>query len=73
MHTPITTHTFAADRPAEADPSDPLATPAVIVAGTRVSRELVRLFVAAAFLALEAMFRVGELRVRKVFERKRQA
>lgn len=72
MHTPITNHTFTGNRgPEEADAADALAAPAVIVAGTRLSRELIRLFVAGAFVALEAVFRVGEMRVARVFDRKR--
>lgn len=72
MHTPITNHAFAANSgPEEADAASSLAAPAVIVAGTRVSRELIRLFVAGAFVTLEAMLRVGEMRVARVFDRKR--
>lgn len=72
MHTPITSHTFTANNgPSGADPADPLATPAVIVAGTRLSRELIRWFVAGAFVTLEAALRLGELRVARVFDRKR--
>lgn len=72
MHTPITSHTFTANSgPEETDAADSRAAPAVIVAGTRVSRELIRLFVAGAFVALEAILRVGESRVVRVFDRKR--
>jgi hypothetical protein len=72
MPTPLTIHPFSAGNSSDADAVEPRpATPPVIVAGTRVSRELVRLMVAGTFITLEAMLRLGDLRLSKLLDRKR--
>ncbi|MDO8540414.1 MAG: hypothetical protein Q7S40_08220 [Opitutaceae bacterium] len=76
MQTPSSNDVFGAHEPSVHD--RPLgdahtSAPAVIVAGSRMTRELVRLLVATAFCVLEAVFSVAELRINKPLHRKRRA
>jgi hypothetical protein len=76
MTTPITSNPFSAHRSmgGSTDPETLSTAPAVVVAGSRVTREMVRLFVAGAFCIVETVLRLDEWRfVQALHRRKRRA
>lgn len=76
MTTPLTSNPFSTRRSMgeRTDPHAQSTAPAVVVAGSRVTREMVRLFVAGAFCIVETALRIDEWRfVQALHRRKRRA
>ena len=75
MHTPAATTPFSAHEARAHNGGDvgtDAVTPAMIAAGSRVTRELVRFLVGSAFVVLEAVFRLDDLRFSKRLRRQRR-
>jgi hypothetical protein len=72
MTTPLTSNPFSTRHSMgeTTDPQAPSTAPAVVVAGSRVTREMVRLFVAGAFCIAEAVLRVDEWRFVQALHRR---
>ncbi len=73
MQTPRTTDDYFPPEPTVFESSRPTGqAPTVIVAGSRVTREFVRLLVAGAFFVMETCVQIADLWVKNPFHRKRR-